>query len=198
VVDAAVQIDGRRRRREQNRDAALDALGELFREGNFQPSSAEIAERAGLSPRSLFRYFDDVDDLSRAAIERQLRHAAPLVDPGVGPDDPTASKIERVVAARVRLFETVAPAARAARVCAHRQPRIAAKLAEDRACLRDQLGRVFAPELADSRRCLLAALDALCSFETHDLLRVDQRLSRSETEATLITALQALLGGDPT
>jgi AcrR family transcriptional regulator len=185
--------DGRRLRREQNREAVLDALVQLFREGVYQPSSNDIAERAGLSPRSLFRYFDDVDDLNRAAIDRQLAAARPLLELGVGPSAPTSEKIEQLVEARVRLFETIAPAARAARVCAHRHPVIAAQLRESRSYLRNQLRRLFSVELGGDRIALLSAIDALCSFETYELLHGDQGLSRSKTVATLTGALTTLL-----
>src|SRR4051794_15777030 len=110
-----VEVDGRRLRREQNREAVLDALVELFRDGNLTPNSAEVAERAGISPRSLFRYFDDLDDLNRAAIERQLREAQPLLELPVEPDRPTAEKVRAVVAARALLFEQIGPARRAGR-----------------------------------------------------------------------------------
>lgn len=43
--------DGRHLRRDRNRDAVVDALLALYGEGNLDPSSAEIAERARLSPR---------------------------------------------------------------------------------------------------------------------------------------------------
>jgi AcrR family transcriptional regulator len=188
-------LDGRRLRREQNRAAVLDALLALFQDGTLQPSSAEIAERAGLSPRSLFRYFDDIDDLHHAAIDQQLARARPLLDVGVGATAPTGEKIERLVEARVSLFEAIGPAARAARACAHRRPIVAAQLAQARSYLREQLRRLFAPELAGPRRDLLPAIDALCSFETHELLRTDQRLSRTRTVAALTGALGALLGG---
>lgn len=193
VTATSTEVDGRRLRREQNREAVLDALVELFREGVYQPSSNEIAERAGLSPRSLFRYFDDVDDLSRAAIEGQLAEARPLLDCGVGPDAPTRTKIERVVEARMTLFEAIAPAARAARACAHRHPPVAAQLHDGRSYLRRQLRRLFAPEMQGERAGVLPVIDALCSFETHQLLRVDQNLSRSKTSSALVGALKTLL-----
>ena len=185
--------DGRRLRREHNREAVLDAMVEMFGEGVYQPSSNEIAERAGLSPRSLFRYFDDVDDLSRAAIDRQLSAARPLLDVGVEPDAPIITRIERFVEARVLLFETIAPAARAARVCSPRRPVIAEQLREARSYYRHQVARLFRRELDRNGMALLPALDALCSFETYDLLRRDQRLSRAKTVAALVSALVALL-----
>lgn len=185
--------DGRRLRRAQNREAVLDAMIELFAEGVLQPSTDEIAERAGVSSRSLFRYFDDVDDLHRAAIERELAVARPLLDVGALPHDPTAVKAERVAAARVRLFEAIAPAARAARACAHRHPIVARQIREARAYLRNQLRTLFAPELA-ARPAVLPAVDALCTFETYELLRGDQGLSRARTTAALTAALVELLG----
>jgi AcrR family transcriptional regulator len=193
VTGANDEVDGRRLRRERNRGAVLDALVELFREGDYHPSSNDIAERAGISPRSLFRYFDDIDDLNRAAIERQLAAARPLLDVGVGSDAPTAAKIEGLVAARMRLFETIAPAARSARVCGHRHPVIAAQLRESRSYLRHQVGRLFARELEGARAALLPTLDVLCAFETYELLRFDQGLSRSKTRSALVGSLTTLL-----
>lgn len=190
---AGVEVDGRRLRRQQNRDTVIDALVSLFEEGAYQPSSSEIAGRAGLSPRSLFRYFDDVDDLNHAAIERQQALARPLLELEVGPEHPLEARIDAVVARRLRLFETIAPAARAARICAHRQPVVAAGMREGRSFLRHQVERLFAPELAGGRAGLLPALDVLCSFETYELLHGDQRLSRPKAAAALTSALTALL-----
>ena len=193
VAEAQAGVDGRRLRREQNREAVLDALVALFHEGVYQPSTNEIADRAGISPRSLFRYFDDADDLNRAAIDRQLAHARPLLDVGVRADAPTRTKIEHVAEARVRLFETIAPAARAARVAAHRHAVVAAQIAEGRSYLRTQLRHLFAPELRDGRAQQFPAVDALCQFETYELFRTDQGLSRPKTVAALERALTALL-----
>jgi AcrR family transcriptional regulator len=189
------KVDGRRLRREQNRTAVLDALVELFEEGNYQPRSNEIAERAGLSPRSLFRYFDDVDDLNRAAIQQQLERATPLLDPGVDAHAPTPAKIAAVVEARARLFEATAPAARSARVCAHRHPAIAAQVHDARGYLRRQLRRLFAIEL-DGDADRHNAVDVLCSFESWELLRHEHGLSRPKAIATLTNALTALLDPD--
>jgi AcrR family transcriptional regulator len=158
----------------------------------YQPNSADIAQRAGISPRSLFRYFDDVDDLHRAAIERQLADAAPLLKLGASPEDPTAAKVDCLVEARARLFEAIAPAARAGRASAHRHPVVAAQVHESRAYLRNQVKRLFAPELRHDA-ALLPALDALSSFEAYELLRFDQGLSRARATAALTTALMKLL-----
>ena len=66
---------------------------QLYAEGNLDPSSDEIAERAGLSPRSLFRYFDDLDDLVRVAIGRQHERLLPLAGLDVSVDSPLAARV---------------------------------------------------------------------------------------------------------
>ena len=180
------ELDGRRVRRQQNRDAVIDALVELFHDGVYEPSSALIAERAGLSPRSLFRYFDDIDDLTHAAIDRHMDEARPLVDLHIGDGAPLAVRIERLVDARIRLYDAIAPGARAARVCAHRNERVAKQIRDSRRYLREQIRQLFAPESPD-----VAAIDALCSFETYELLREHQ--SKQRVRTTLIETLAALL-----
>jgi AcrR family transcriptional regulator len=190
---STTEVDGRRLRRERNREAVIDALVQLFDEGSYQPTTDEIAERAGLSPRSLFRYFDDIDDLNRAAVERELARAQPLLEVGISADAPTADKIDGIVEARLRMWEAVEPAARAARLNAFRRPVIAAQLADGRTFLRRQLRALFAAELAGDRASLLGAIEVLTSFESYDLLRIDQRLSRAKTVSTLTSALRALL-----
>jgi AcrR family transcriptional regulator len=187
-------IDGRRLRREQNRDAVLDALLSLFEDGIYAPGAGLIAERAGISERSLFRYFDDIDDLSRAAIERAVGDAGPLFELSVDATLPTATKITMLVDARLELFEATAAPARAARIGAHRHAAVAAQLHGARGHLRRQVAELFAPELAGPRSVLLPAVDALCQFETYDLLAVEHRLSHPKIAAALTAALTELLG----
>jgi AraC-like DNA-binding protein len=53
---------------EPDNAAFIDSMGwVLYREGDLAPSAADIADRAGISARSLFRYFD----------EQQIEHPTP-------------------------------------------------------------------------------------------------------------------------
>jgi TetR/AcrR family transcriptional regulator, regulator of autoinduction and epiphytic fitness len=197
MVPELDDVDGRRLRRDRNRDAVVDALLELIHDGNLQPSSAEISERAGLSPRSLFRYFDDIDDLSRAAIERQQRRVWPLAALDVGPDAPLSERVSALVASRVRLYEAIGNVGRLARVREPFHEVVAAELDRGRSLLRRQLSELFAGELAELGQAVgpgvLAALDVLCSYESYGLMRVDQSLSRGKATAALVHAVTALL-----
>lgn len=181
-------VDGRRLRRHQNREAVLDALVALFEEGSYHPTTDEIAERAGISPRSLFRYFVDADDLAQAVIDREIVASQPLLELDIDPDLPIGQRVQRLVESRARLFESIAPTARAARIAATRNAVIARRLHERRALLRAQVRELLAPPTP-----VLPAVDALCSFETYELLRHDQKLSRARTVDALVTAVDALV-----
>ena len=109
-------VDGRSAIRDRNRDAVLDAVLDLFSEDNLSPGPEEVAERAGLSVRSVYRYFDDHDALSRAAIERQLERVGPLLLlPAIGEGE-LDDRIGRFVESRLRLQAAAGPALRATRI----------------------------------------------------------------------------------
>ncbi|MEY4176161.1 MAG: hypothetical protein RI900_3326 [Actinomycetota bacterium] len=189
--------DGRRQRRDRNRDAVVQALLSLYNDGNLAPSVDEIAARSGVSARSLFRYFDDVDDLCRAAIEQQqnaVRHLA-VIDTDT--TRPLAERAEMLARRRAELFETIESIATVSRLRAPFQLVVADGLTEGRAFLRSQLATLFGPELRQMPPALaaarLATADVIASFESWRLLRDDQRLTRSKAAAAVAEALTALL-----
>ena len=193
---AADSDDGRRARRGRNRDAVVEAMLELYSDGNLAPSSDEIAARAGLSPRSLFRYFDDIDDLARAAIDRHLARVLPLTPIDAEADAPLVDRIAALVEQRARVFEAIGNIGRVSRMRAPFQPLVAAELTQSRVFFRKQIKRLMARELsamAAARAAnVLAAADVLCSFEAFQLLRHDQMLSRARAATVLGDTLAAL------
>ena len=195
-------IDGRTARRDRNRRAVLDAVLDLFAAGDLSPSPEAVAHRSGLSLRSVYRYVADSEDLVQSAIERHLERVGPLfalAEPGKGPFQ---ARVEAFVAARMRLYEAVAPTARAAHLRAQfgRTPAsaiIGENLAARRRLLRTQLERQFAPELADlgpQRQAALAAADALTQIETMDWFRFAGGYTSDQARAALATGLLRLLG----
>ena len=194
--EVAAETDGRRLRRAVNREAVVDALLDLYSEGNLRPGTDEIAERAGISPRSLFRYFEDADDLAGEAVTRQLARALPLVEVDVEPGAPLERRIEAVVRQRARLFGAVGQAAHVSRLRAPFQPRLARTLTESRQFLRNQLGELFAAELQGMDRTratrVLAAADVLCSFESYQLLTTDRAFPVDEAVTVVAAAMGAL------
>jgi AcrR family transcriptional regulator len=186
-------VDGRVERRERNRSAVVEALLDLYREGDLSPSAGVIARRAGVSPRSLFRYFDDVDALVQEAIGQQQARLAPRMDVRLEPTRPLAERVAQLVDARLELYAAMGSVARVGRSVAHNQPRVAAELARLRSVLREQVAAGFEPELRTRGAEALAAADVLTSWEAVDLLLHDHGLDRDAVAATLITGLLAVL-----
>jgi TetR/AcrR family transcriptional regulator, regulator of autoinduction and epiphytic fitness len=194
-------IDGRTARRDRNRLAVLDAVLELFAAGDLSPSPEAVAQRSGLSLRSVYRYVADSDDLVLAAIERHLQKVGPLfaVDPpGTGSFD---TRVEAFLDARMRLYLAIAPTARAAylRTQLHPTPssEIIARLLEvRRLLLRSQLERQFAAELdglGGLREPVLRAADAMTQIESVDWYLTCGGYTTEETRAALSAGLRRLL-----
>ena len=174
----------------------VEALLDLYADGNLRPSADEIATRSGLSPRSLFRYFDDVDDLIRAAVTRQQARVIPLVPIEATPEDPLSVRIAALVAQRFRIFDAVGNAAAVVRLRAPFESVLNDALAPHRAFLRSQIATLFAAELAamgTSAASVLAAADVLTSYESRHLLVNDQSLDPSQAMSVMADTLTALL-----
>ena len=190
-------VDGRTARRDRNRLAVLDAVLELFSEGDLVPSPDDVARRSGVSLRSVYRYVADADDLIRSAIERNLEKVEPLFvidDLGTGS---FPHRLEAFLEARMRVYEAIAATARASRLAAPRSRIIRGQLESGRRAMRTQVERQFAPELdrliGEPRDALLAAVDALTQMETIDLYRHNRGFSSQQTREMLQFALRALL-----
>ena len=189
-------LDGRNLRRERNRQAIVQALLGLYEEGRIEVNASLIVERAGLSERSLFRYFDDLDDLYRTAcdahFEKMSRHAA-IVGFGKGS---LFDKVEHLIEQRMRVFQATRNIAIVARIHAHKIAPVKEQLQRGRILLRDQTSKHFYTELQEMSRthrlAVVASIDVLASFESFELLRQDQGLSHDETKSVLIISITKL------
>ena len=136
--------DGRTARRDRNRLAAIDAVLELFSEGELTPTPEQVADRSGVSLRSVYRYFANRADLIRAAVDRHLERVQPLfvIDAiGEGAFD---ARVETFVEARMRGYEAIAATARASRLRAPSNDVIREQLDRARHLYRAQLEHHFA------------------------------------------------------
>src|SRR3954451_7533028 len=189
-------VDRRRLRTERGRELVVTALLQFFDEGESQPGAARIAERAGVSERSVFRYFDDLDTLAAEAVARQVGRTRALF---AAPD--ATGGLERRIRAladqRMRIHDSVAVVSAAGRRIEARAPSVAEAFAIRRRLLREQATTQFAPELdthrGRERTGLLDAVDAAASFETIDQLRTVAGHSRARTRAVVVRTLRALL-----
>ena len=195
-VDATT-VDGRTARRDRNRDAVLDAVLELFSEDCPTPAAQDVAARSGVSLRSVYRYYEDMDELVRQAIARNVERSAPLFEVP-GPDDGTVEqRIEAFGAARLALYEAMAPTMRAALLRSRASEPVRQQVEAARGRLLEQVRATFGPELAalpaPGRREVVSAVDVLLGFESAEHLRRHRGLSGPETRRTLVRAVTSLL-----
>jgi len=196
-VPVATSTDGRLARRDRNRAAVLDAMLALFAEGDLDPAPEQVATRAGISPRSVYRYFEDREALLRAAISHHLDGVWHLyVFHGIG-EGSVDDRVDAFAQHRVRLYEAIGATARATRVRATTDEILREQLELTRRALREQIEKQFAPELdampARTRRARVAAIDAVAELEALDHYRLHRGFSATQTEALLTDAIRALL-----
>ncbi len=193
----ASAVDGRSLRRERNRQDIVNALLGLIETGETEISAALIASKAGLSERSIFRYFDDVNDLYRSvcdlAFSKEIEYAL-IDDAGVGSLD---TKIENFVNQRVRIYtmnEKIAPAARS---FAFKNPIIKNQLVVGRKLLRNQIIKHFSEELSafdkQQQQVAVAIIDSLTTFEYYDMMRSDQKMSVQAIKSVLTESIRKAL-----
>lgn len=190
--------DGRRARRDRNQASVVEALLELFAEGQLHPTAQQLAQRSGVSLRSVFRYFDDMQDLTLRALEVQLARVAPLYELAPRPDGASlAERIATVAAHRARLYYAVAPVVRGASLRFHRSPELAERAERQRELVRAQVAHYFAPELdrlhGDERTILLGCLEAAAQFETGEHLTGRVGLEPDQLEAAFRLSMTRLL-----
>lgn len=184
MTDSSIKKqDGRRLRSAASRLRIVEAMRDLIREGNVSPRAEEVATRANVGLRTVFRHFDDMESLYREIGALAMVEAEPLLDLSE-PAGTAEERFQTMLERRARLFERIMPFRIAADANAHRSP----YLVEDRnrmnAGLRDLLRNGLPADLRKDRT-LVDALDALLSFDMWRRLRLDQRLSAPQAKRTI-------------
>jgi AcrR family transcriptional regulator len=189
-------LDGRRARADRNRDAVVEAILVLLLQGHERPGAAEIAERAGVSLRSVFRHFEDLESLYSAAVARHTEMLVPLlvITPS---SDALHARVAALVQSRSRLYEKMAPVRRVAERLATGSESIRAGLDRGRRAFRQQVAELFLGELArlpaTDRRVRLDALENATSFASYMQLRDAQGCSPAHAGTVMRSITAALL-----
>jgi TetR/AcrR family transcriptional regulator, regulator of autoinduction and epiphytic fitness len=188
--------DGRTVRAERTRQALVDALLGLLDAGELSPTAAAIAERAGVSERSVFQHFPDREALFEAVARQQYERVMPTLRP-VDASLPLAERIDQFTRQRARLYELIAGVRRAALLIEHESPSVAGWLTTARRAKAAEAERVFRRELEaippDEREPVRAALVAACAWPAWDAWRTHQGLGVSRARSAMAVAIGALL-----
>lgn len=192
VLAKPPQIDGRALRSERSREAIVAAMIELVGAGILAPTAEQIAERAQVGLRSVFRHFRDLDGIF-AAMDETLE-ARVVSELGAERASGTlAQRVSDLVRRRGRLFERIAPYKRSAALKRWQSEFLQERHALLVRRLRAEM-RAWLPELGVAEEEVREAAELVLSFEAWDRLRSDQRLGAARTLAVMELALGALLG----
>ncbi|PWR23963.1 hypothetical protein DKG75_05290 [Zavarzinia compransoris] len=190
------KVDGRLARSRRTRAAVLDALIALLEEGEFKPPAKVIAERSGVSTRSVFQHFPDLETLFTAAVAHGVERYSPLVQP-IGPDQPLKARVGALVRQRFALFEKAGNVYWAGQIAAPLSDTLCQTFARVEYALRIQIEVTFQPELSGLRKpqreARVARLAAFTGFHAWYALRRVEGVGESAAKAAMAETFTALL-----
>src|SRR5437763_16806409 len=112
MSQAAQVQDGRRARSQESRARIVRAMLDRVEAGDVSPSAEQVAARAGVGLRTVFRHFKDMDSLYHEmslVIETELRSS--FDGPFTAPD--WRGRLVELAYRRAAIFERIAPFIRA-------------------------------------------------------------------------------------
>jgi len=163
---------------------------ELVREGRIAPKAEEVAQRAQVGLRTVFRHFKDMESLyveMSTAISEQV---APILDEPLNSTD-WHDNLDRLLVRRKRVFEAIMPYRVAANVLRYQSHVLLTRYQQIVRDERDKL-RAVLPSSIVKDTILMKALEAAVSFDMWSELRNDQRLSFTEAAQVVDRIVYAL------
>jgi AcrR family transcriptional regulator len=182
--------DGRRRRSEQSRDRIVAAMMTLVEEGQLNPVAEDVADRAQVGLRSVFRHFKDMDSLYAEMAIRLARHYEDALAPFTSAD--WRGQLFEAIDRRIGIYERLLPFKRAADAHRHESPALQNNHKATSQLLRARLRTLLPPHLEDDRAAF-ETLDFLLSADSWQRLRAEQALSASQARDVIETLVKALV-----
>lgn len=189
--------DGRTVRRERTRQSLVEALLALLDEGELRPTAERIAQRAGVSERSVFQHFPDREQLFEAVALQQYERVRPMLRP-IDPALPLPERLDAFVAQRTWYFEMVKGVRRAALLLEPDSQAVARWLQRTRRAKAAEVRKVFGTEIESApeaeRPTLTAALVAAAAWPAWESYRFHQGLGAGRARAAVRLGMARLLG----
>ncbi len=181
-----IKTDGRVERTAATRRSILAAARMLILDGRMDPTAREIADRTGVTTRTLFRHFVDMDALQRSLIEDADANAALVMDePFPDPASQTWRELlDVVIERRVRVYESLLPLYISTIWSRDRAEISGARQRRSILRRRKRLKEILPEEIA-ADRVYFEALDGVLSIEFWISLRRDQGLSVARSTEVL-------------
>ena len=189
---AAIEmLDGRRQRASASRRRIALAMLDLISAGETVPSADQVAERAGVGRRTVFRLFSDMEGVYREMHAVMLERLLPkLAIPFAAQS--WRERLDEIVERRARMFEEMLPVKSASD--AHRY---ASNFLQDEHKKLTRLQRqtllAVLPASVAAQTDKIEALDLTLSFEAWRRLRREQHLSIKQAIATQKLMVAAII-----
>ncbi len=187
--------DGRRERSRSSRSKIIAAMLDLVGNGDVAPSAARVAEVAGVGLRSVFRHFDDMDELYREMGDVIEARVLPIILQA--PSGATwKEKLFDIADRRAQVFETILPYRISANLKRFQSPYL---MQDYRRMLRLESETIEAhlPPAVKDDVVAARGLNVILSFQTWRLLRHDQDLPVDDAKAVVRRLLTDALAGMP-
>ena len=183
--------DGRLMRSERSRRLIIEAIIQLIDEGFLIPTAQQVAYRANVGIRSVFRHFDDMDDIFETANEIIFQDTKPLFVGG----DRSGTLTDRIVHCTQQLtsgYNSAKNFMLSGRIRRWNTPIIQKNYMLNTKRLQKEL-ESWIPEILElpepDRQCAYA----LASFDFWLRLSVDQQVSEKDCINIISRQLQTLL-----
>ena len=163
----------------------------LVAEGQITPSAEQVASRAAVGLRSVFRHFKDMESLYAEMTARLSRHYQMWLVPFDSSD--WRGQLGETLDRRVSTYERLMPFKRAGDAHRHESAAIQAEHARTLALMRTRLKSLL-PDSITGDELMFETLDLLLSFETWQRLRVEQHLAAGKARALIKAQIDRLVG----
>jgi AcrR family transcriptional regulator len=183
--------DGRRLRSQDSKRKIVAAMLELVREGKIAPTAEEVAQRAEVGLRTVFRRFKDMESLYAEMAVAISELVAPIIEKTVGFDH-WSENFSHLVERRLRVYEVIMPYRVAAEVLKFQSDVLHLHhlqiVRAERELLRSALPSSYLQD-----KLIIEALEAVLSFDMWIQLRNDQNLAADEASEVISRILSSLL-----
>jgi len=176
-------VDGRVQRSLNSRQKIMDAVLGFCNDGVLIPTAQEVADRAGVGLRTVFRHFSDMQSLFIEMNSQIIAHVTPLFA-DLDRSGPLESRIARLVSLHCQVFDEIGNYMRASLAQAWKFEALHKNYKRGNDALRADM-KLWLPELESLDDSVALEIELLLSFESWDRMRRFNGLSRDEFEALL-------------
>jgi AcrR family transcriptional regulator len=187
----ATESDGRKQRTNDSRLKIVEAMLQLIREGNIAPSAEQVASKAQVGLRTVFRRFNEMELLFRElASEIHRTFAIELHKPILG--DTWQEKLLDVLDRKLNIYETVRPFREAAKYHMHTSEFIQQDAEYWQKTEKVALQSILPSNVKDNM-VLFNALKTCLGYEYWLSLHTNNGLSKKQIAQTMTFAVTSLL-----